>query len=463
MNLRGAIARLVIALPLACPTVFAATAQEDLEQLFPELKTAIDSPAKKTPPPAPYKSFQPHQPFRLSGSFREQGAWRVAAPQQMTQLRSMAYLAGTGAWTDAWSYKTSGWAWYDAVYDLTHHYPQPVEDDQKIDAQLRDNYIDYSNGPWDVRVGKQQVVWGEAVGSFYADVVNARDYREFVLQDLDQIRIPEWGSDMEYTYKDFHAEAVWIPWPEMDKVARPGAEFAPDLSVPSGVSQRFGDPQTPDSSIKNGEVGGRLSQRFGGWDFSGFILRSWDKTPVYRVEPDFLTGGILLTETHPRQTLDGFSFAKEINDVVYKGEFLYTFKKYFSSTDPAAPFGLLPRDTIEYLVGADYNFGKWTTSSQLGQRIIRDFDESLFNQQQIQTTVAFYVKRSFKNDRLEPELTLIKALETWDLLARPRVNYKFANHWRVAAGFDLMAGPDDGLYGQFSNRSRFTTEVRFDW
>jgi len=431
---------------------------DDLEQLFPELQpvlTAKNPPAASTPSTA--------QPLRLSGSFREQSAFRLNAPRQMTQLRSVAYLAGTGAWSDNFSYKASGWLWYDAVYDLTRHYPQAVEDDQKIDGQIRDTYIDYSHENWDVRVGKQQIVWGEAVGSFYADVVNARDLRELVLQDFDLIRIPEWGTDLEYTFQNFHAEGIWLPFPEMDKIARPGAEFAPPIPVPAGFQTQFGSAETPTRSLENSEVGGRLSLRVSGWDLAAFHLRTWDKSPIYRTTIDPFQGLITLTETHPRLTQDGFTFAKAINDVVYKGEFVYSSKKFFQSTDPTVPDGLVAKDEMDYLLGADYNFAKWRTAYQLGQQVIRDYQNDLFQLKRVSTTAAFFIRRELLNDRLEPEITLVKSVDSWDVMARPRVGYKLGSNWRLITGMDLLGGPVDGTFGQFRGHSRYYAEVRFDF
>ena len=65
------------------------------------------------------------------------------------------------------------------------------------------------------------------VGLFFADVVSAKDLREFILPDFDLIRIPQWAARVEYFKNDFHAEAMWIPVMSYDKIGKPGAEFFP--------------------------------------------------------------------------------------------------------------------------------------------------------------------------------------------------------------------------------------------
>src|SRR3989304_9218025 len=166
------------------------------------------------PPPALYKS-EPSSPkapgysIDLRGFIKHETAYRIAEPQDFTKIRNTFYLASTGTLSEHVSYKASARALYDAVFDLTDNYPQAVEDDQESEADLRETYLDISAGDWDLRLGKQNIVWGEAVGLFFADVVNAKDLREFVLPDFDFIRIPKWAADMEYTKEAFHLGLAW--------------------------------------------------------------------------------------------------------------------------------------------------------------------------------------------------------------------------------------------------------------
>src|SRR5947207_13505754 len=118
-----------------------------------------------------------------------------------------------------------------------------------------------SKGNWDARIGKQQIVWGEAIGTFIADVVNPRDLRESVLPSFDFIRIPQWGSDLEYTHENLHLELVWLPFLEFDKVPRPGAEFSlPFPSLP-GYQIQMAPERRPADKLDNGEIGVRASYR----------------------------------------------------------------------------------------------------------------------------------------------------------------------------------------------------------
>jgi len=59
---------------------------------------------------------------------------------------------------------------------------------------LRELYLDTKAGDWDVRVGKQQIVWGKADGAKFLDMINPTDYREMAQNVMAESRVPTWGA-----------------------------------------------------------------------------------------------------------------------------------------------------------------------------------------------------------------------------------------------------------------------------
>lgn len=57
---------------------------------------------------------------------------------------------------------------------------------------LRELYLDTTLGSVDLRLGKQQEVWGTADGIKLLDILNPTDYREFVQNTMSDARIPVW-------------------------------------------------------------------------------------------------------------------------------------------------------------------------------------------------------------------------------------------------------------------------------
>jgi len=62
---------------------------------------------------------------------------------------------------------------------------------------LRELYVDTTAGDWDVRLGKQQVVWGTADGAKLMDIINPTDYREMAQNAMAESRIPVWMLNAE--------------------------------------------------------------------------------------------------------------------------------------------------------------------------------------------------------------------------------------------------------------------------
>jgi len=62
---------------------------------------------------------------------------------------------------------------------------------------LRELYVDTTLGDWDLRIGKQQVVWGTADGAKLLDIINPTDYREMAQNTMAESRIPVWMATAE--------------------------------------------------------------------------------------------------------------------------------------------------------------------------------------------------------------------------------------------------------------------------
>jgi len=280
-------------------------------------------------------------------------------------------------------YKASGRAYYDAVFDLTDTYNDKVEKDQEDDIELRDTYLDFSIGNLDLRVGKQQIVWGEAVGLFFADVVNPKDLREFILPEFDQIRIPVWAADIEYYAGDNYLELVWIPLLEFNELGVSGSEFEfATPSAPSGALIYYESEKEPSNDLKNSECGIRLSRLIAGWDLSGFYFYGYDYFPtLFRtIGIDPLTSQTIITvkPEYKRLNIFGLTFAKEAADVIFKGEFVYNKGKYFLVDNLTDADGVIKKDFLDYLIGVDYTFfEKIDFNFQFMQRIIFDYDDTM--------------------------------------------------------------------------------------
>jgi len=296
------------------------------------------------------------------------------------------------------------------------------------------------------------------VGLFFADVVNAKDLREFVLPDFDLIRIPQWGTDIEYSKENFHSEFVWLPVLEFNKFGVPGSEFAFPYPVPENTSFSALDPREPKDSFDNSEAGLRLSYLLNGWDFSAFYFHTWEKSPVmYRT---IESGAYRFSPEYKRQDALGATFAKEVSDIVFKGEFVYKPKGYFSTFDSADPDGVTRKDFVDYLLGMDKKiFGGIDTNIQFMQRIISAYDGAIVNEKKVNNSISFWASKDLLNNSLKCEFLVISSLMEKDLMYRPKLTYSFKNNWKWKVGLDIFQGDPTGIFGKFDKKDRVYTEL----
>ncbi len=400
--------------------------------------------------------------LNLDGYFKHESAYQTPRPSGFTKMRTTGFLSVSGRLSEVLSYKASGRAFYDAVFGLTHRYPPPVAEDLRSQVELRDTYADFSIGDWDLRVGKQQTVWGEAIGVFIADAVNAKDYREFILPSFDFMRRPHWGANLEYTHNDFHTEVTGIPFPLFHLLARPGYEFAATQNVPANVAVRVEEVRDPARTPNNGEIGGRVSYLYDGWDVAAFHLYAWDKFPVYyrRIGPG---AQVVYSPGRSRLPVTGSTFSKEFLGVVWRGEALYSAGKLLSTEDLRDRDGVVRRDTLDYLLGFNYNFAKKIDMNlQFIQRRVFNYGPTqLANERPEQSSVSLWIKTGYFDNRLEPEILVMSDVKRADMMIIPKVAYTFAGSWQAIVGYDFFEGKPSGPFGQYDRHDRAFVELKF--
>jgi hypothetical protein len=349
---------------------------------------------------------------------------------------------------------------YDAVFDVNDHYPAAVAHNQRATASLRETYLDISAGDWDFRLGRQHVVWGEMVGLFFADVVSARDLREFILPEFDTLRTPQWAARAEYFKDDFHAELLWVPVATYDEIGKPGAEFYPYQAVAPGLNPLYRNEVKPGRSLNNGNYGVRVSLLRNGWDLSGFAYRSMDIQQTFYRE---IVGPIAYFEPrHDRITQVGGTLAKDFGSVVLKGEGVHTRGRKFGVFDIADADGLVAQNTLDWAAGLDFTLPANTRFNvQLFQRVFFDHDPGIIPEQR-ENGYSLYLNKKL-GSKWEAQATFIASLNRTDWLFRPRVQWNFEKNWRLLAGIDIFKGPPLGMFGQYDNRDRVYSEVRYSF
>ncbi|MGE5386974.1 MAG: DUF1302 family protein [Betaproteobacteria bacterium] len=396
----------------------------------------------------------------LKGFLQFELARTVADPEHWSKMRTRAELASRGELGNGLKWKLSARLDYDAVYDHTSFYSAEVKNNQRFNATLRENYLDFSSGNWDFRVGRQHVVWGEMVGMFFADVVSARDMREFILPDFESIRIPQWAARAEYFRDDFHAEALWIPVASYDEIGKPGGDFYPYQPVVPGFTAAYKPEIRPARNLQHGNYGIRLSTLKNGWDVSGFFYSSMDNAPTFYRE--IVGSSLVFQARHERIDQWGGTLAKDFGSVVLKGETVYTQGRKFGVSRLSVPNGVVAQDTLDWALGLDFSLPAETRFNvQLFQRYFPDHDPDIVPRKS-ENGYSLYLTKKF-GDSLEAQALWISSLNRGDWLFRPKLTWAMLKNWRWSVGADIFKGPPLGLFGQYDRQDRIYSEIRYSF
>lgn len=112
---------------------------------------------------------------------------------------------------------------YDSIYDIRGSYHDSFENDDdhpgEAEFKLREAFVDLLLPPISLRIGRQQVVWGETDNFRALDVINPLDLTwHWSWESWEDIRVPLWMVRGVYDIGKFgpfdesFIEGVWIPW-----------------------------------------------------------------------------------------------------------------------------------------------------------------------------------------------------------------------------------------------------------
>lgn len=396
----------------------------------------------------------------IKGFLQFEAARTTGNPDHWSKLRTRAELGSAGKLGDGLKWKLGARVDYDFAYSIDDFYPSDVEKNQRYNLELRENYLDYSNGNWDFRFGKQHVVWGEMIGLFFADVVSARDLREFILPEFDQMRIPQWAARAEYFANEFHAELLWVPIASYDNIGKPGAEFYPYQPVPSGYNVHYLPEKRPERDADNMNYGLRLSTLKNGWDISGFYYRSTDINPTFYRQFDGPT--VVYQARHDRIHQYGSTVSKDLGEVVLKAEGVYTQGRSFTSYDFSDANGVVRQNTLDWAVGLDFTLPAETRfNAQFFQRQYFNYQPEI-NFDKSENGYSLLLNTKLFNN-WEAQAIFISSLNRTDWLFRPKLSWNFERNWRLIVGADVFKGPPTGLFGQYDNKDRAYSELRYSF
>ena len=334
----------------------------------------------------------------------------------------------------------------------------------RTDMELRELYLSTQLGKAHLTLGKQQVVWGKADGLKLLDVINPQNFREFILDNFDDSRIPLWTVNAELSLGKSHLQFLWIPDRTYHLLPESGATFAftSPLVVPQappGVAVDLRPIERPKNILTDSDVGMRLSTFWHGWDLTFNYFYHYADFPVFFQSLSLAPSGAVVTVSprYERNHLFGSSFSNAFGDLTVRGEVVYNTDRFLLTRNRPDSGGVTKSGEMSYVLGLDW-FGirDSLVSFQLFQSwllnptsdIVRDTSD---------TTTSLLTRRHFLNETLEAEVLWLRNINEGDGLVRPKVSYELRDNMKVWLGFDLFHGNRNGLFGQFGQNDRLVT------
>ncbi len=413
--------------------------------------------------------------------------------------------------------------WYEARYDLDTSYPQtPTEQDLGRENMLgdprsggdffREMYVNIDYKRLNLRVGKQQVVWGESDGFRLADIINPLDFSwHYFFPPWEDIRKPlpmVWARFDTGRLKIFNStniEVVWIPTSfEPNTIPHPSAPWGfpvPPPAVP--IAQGFTDdsqilpnlyaPEDSDpfrETLENGEVAVKFNfVTLNGWEMNFYNFYHRDDIGVANLQSGLYE--------YKRINTIGMTWNKFLDKPlnipvisVFRGECTFNIDVPFNKQIGPTPFNaeVVRKKTFDFVIGIDRNnivdflkidtgfLGGGTglyTSFQLFGHYILDHEDGLLSgfltpvEDWHSHIVTLLVNTTYMWGSLTPQVFMAYGLESNDGWVQPSLAYRpqgeLGNWFKFVLGANVMWAENytDGNFGPFHKNNEIYFEAEF--
>lgn len=337
-----------------------------------------------------------------------------------------------------------------------------------ITFKLREAYLDLYFESFDIRVGKQQIVWGKADGVFITDIVSPKDLYEFLLPEFDEIRIGVVGAKVNYYFGNNTLELVWLPVFTPTNLPNTNSVWAFQMNFQTQPIIDFSH-QNVKSSIENSELFIKYSTLTSAIDFELMGGYMWDDDPTMfaSIIPNG-NGGMNLTITpeHKRISVAGGSFSTTLGPLVLRGEGAYYFGKYFNTSNLSVDKGTTQKDYIHYMLGTDFNLFDIDFSAQFIQKAILEYEEIIqptaMFADQYNNLMTFLARYSMLNETLELEFFSYYDFEYDDALFRPRILYDYSDTINLQFGANIFTG-SEGQFGRYRLNDMIYGKIKYSF
>jgi len=311
-----------------------------------------DSPIESSETDEETSTFAPG----LTGKLTEQVAYSLYDDKphdNISSVKCSLFLDYEYKFENGFKFKANAKAYYDAIYDIkgSEKFSQDELNELRSEVELFDAYIEGSiTDNFDMKLGRQVVVWGRSDTLRVTDVLNPLDNRRPGMIDIEDLRLPVTMAKFDYFIGDWRITPIAILEQRFSKRPPFGSVFYP-LPIPAPDDEDYSDVTYALS------VGGEFS----GWDINFYAARIRDDEGKVVFSP-------IPSREHEKVNMFGTAINVLTGSWLFKTELAYfdgleyttTGDKSFSRTDVL--LGVEYKGIAETLISYDIvnrNFGNY--------------------------------------------------------------------------------------------------------
>ncbi len=383
----------------------------------------------------------------VSGFLQQNTAFNTAAANpdgrhyKWLEERAQIKLDATGG---AWRLLAKG----DLTYDHLGRRDQ---------SELREGYVDYAAGSWDLRAGRQVITWGLGDLVFVNDVF-PKDHEALFA-----------GRPLEYLKRGVDAVKLGA-YPEFanfELVLSPGFR---ESRIPDARRFHLYDPMPAVSKRETvkpgqGDVGLRIYRDIAGYDAALYLYRGFQRTPSMR--PDSMTAPTRITFFFPEISVYGASVSGRAGEGVLSLEAAYydsrqdrsggDFAVPNSQTRLLAGYQIQPAEDLslgfQYYVEAMSDYGAYLAALPAGFPVEKRWSH----------TVTARLTQFFLHQTLRLSAYASYNASNGEHFVNPELRYSFTDKVWGAVGANFFGGKPSSQFGQLSRDDNVYLQVRYEF
>ena len=409
------------------------------------------------------------------------GAGRIQTLRNTLQVETTVKLipevilfgAVRGFYEGSWDLRQSG---FDTSAENESSVPRGSRMESDID--VREYHLTARLGAFAIKIGRQQVIWGESDAIRMADIINPLDLSwHWVFESWEDIRIPL--RMVNFTFEppsnyQLRFQLIYIPEDfRTTTFAPPGAVWAIP-GVPEVIWKQEKREMHGKYDFGDGQFGERVQGKLGSWDMSLYHFYHRVDSAVYKFNPTHLPLPLEFRWPYVNTTGATFNVFEPFTKTVFRGESAYTIHQPYTSQQSDR---IIKKDTFAFMLGFDrptminmLNPTKsFFISGQFFYKHIFNSDPDIvttdMDRRKNQYIITLLVNTNYWNDKITPQMVWGHDFsgKSGNGFVQPSIKYAPSDWWDVtlAANFIYGVKNTDGYFGAVRKSDEVYLRLRF--